>query len=73
MYPLFTSYETGTSPDWEVDILCILTVRHILVECNHLDQERKYTFGRRYVVESFIFYPTLILLFLKQIEFYYTF
>ena len=26
---------------------CILTVRHILVECNHFAQERKDIFGRR--------------------------
>ena len=53
--------------------LCILTVRHILVECNHFAQERKDIFGRRDVVESFRFHPTLIVLFLKQIEFYYKF
>ena len=52
---------------------CNLTVRHILVECNHFAQERKYIFGRRDVVESFRFQPTLIVLFLKQIEFYYKF
>ena len=52
---------------------CILTVRHILVECNHFAQERKDIFGRRDVVESFRFQPTLIVLFLKQIKFYYTF
>ena len=52
---------------------CILTVRHILVECNHFAQERKDIFGRRDVVESFRFHPTLIVLFLKQIELYYTF
>ena len=46
---------------------CILTVRHILVECNNFARERKYIFGRRDVVESFRFYPTLIVLFLKQI------
>ena len=34
-------------------------------------QERKYIFGRRDVLESFRFHPTLIILFLKQIEFYY--
>ena len=32
---------------------CILTVRHILVECNHFAREKKYIFGRRDVVESF--------------------
>ena len=52
---------------------CILTVRHILVECNHFAQERKDIFGRRDVVESFRFHPTLIVLFLKQIELYYKF
>ena len=34
---------------------CILTVRHILVECNHFAQERKDIFGKRDVVESFRF------------------
>ena len=43
---------------------CTLTVRHILVECNHFARERKYIFR---------FHPTLIVLFLKQIEFYYKF
>ena len=52
---------------------CILTVRHISVECYHSSKERKDLFGRRDVVESFIFHPTLILFFLKQIEFYYKF
>ena len=33
----------------------------------------KNIFGRRDVVESFRFHPTLIVLFLKQIEFYYKF
>ena len=31
---------------------CILTVRHILVECNHFARERKDIFGRRDVVEN---------------------
>ena len=44
---------------------CILTVRHILVECNHFARERKDIFGRRDVVESFRCHPTLIVLFLK--------
>ena len=52
---------------------CILTVCHILVECNHIAQERKDIFGRRDVVISFRFHPTLIMLFIKQIEFYYKF
>ena len=50
-----------------------LTVRHILVESNHFAQKRKDIFGRRDVVESFRFHPSLIVLFLKQIEFYYKF
>ena len=49
---------------------CILTVRHILVECNHFAREMKDIFGRRDVVESFRFHPTLIVLFLKQTKFY---
>ena len=40
---------------------CIPTVCHILVECNHFARERKDIFGRRDVVESFRFHPTLIL------------
>ena len=32
---------------------CILTVHHILVECNHFARERKDIFGRRDVVKSF--------------------
>ena len=52
---------------------CILKVRHILVECNHFAQERKDIVGRRDVVESLTFHSTLILIFLKQTEFYRTF
>ena len=33
---------------------CNLTVRHILVHCNHFSQESKNIFGRRDVVELFI-------------------
>ena len=51
---------------WPSALRTILTVRHILVECNHFAQERKDIFGRRDVVESFRFHPTLI-------EFYYKF
>ena len=36
-------------------------------------RERKDIFGRRDMVRSFRFHPTLIVLFLKQIEFYYKF
>ena len=49
---------------------CILTVRHILVECNHLAQTRQDIFGRRDVVESFRCHPTLVLAFLKECQFY---
>ena len=42
---------------------CILTVRHILVECNNFAQERKDIFGRRDEVESLRFHPTLIVIF----------
>ena len=49
---------------------CILTVRHILVECNHLAQTRNDIFGRCCVVESFKFHRELILNFLRDSEFY---
>ena len=52
---------------------CILTVHQILVECNDFARERKYIFDRRDVVESFRFHTTVIVLFLKQIEFYFKF
>ena len=45
---------------------CILTVSHILVECNNVSQKRKDIFGRRDVVESFRFHSTLILFFVKN-------
>ena len=45
---------------------CILTVRHILVECNHFAQERKDIFGRRDVVESFRFHPTNYVVFKRN-------
>ena len=40
---------------------CILTVRHILVECNRLARTRNDIFGRCGVVESFQFHPELVL------------
>ena len=49
---------------------CILTVRHILVECNHLAQTRNDIFGRCGVVESFQLHPELVLNFFKDSEFY---
>ena len=52
---------------------CILTVRHILVECNHLAQTRNYIFGRCGVVESFQFHPELVLKFLRDSEFFQNF
>ena len=48
----------------------ILTVSHILVECNHLARTRNDIFGRCCVVESFKFHPELILKFLRDSEFY---
>ena len=39
----------------------ILTVRHILVECNYFAEKRKDIFGVRDVVESLLFHPTLII------------
>ena len=52
---------------------CILTVRHILVECNHFARGRKDIFGRRDMVESLRFHLTLIVIFLKQTELYSNF
>ena len=49
---------------------CILTVRHILVECNHLARTRNDIFGICCVVESFKFHPELILKCLRDSEFY---
>ena len=49
---------------------CILMVRHILVECNHLAQTRNDIFGRCGVVESFQFHPELVLIFFKDSELY---
>ena len=49
---------------------CILTVRHILVECNHLVQTRNDIFDRCGVVESFQFHPELVFKILKDSEFY---
>ena len=45
---------------------CIMTVRHILVECNHLARTRNDIFGRSCVVESFKFHPELILNILRD-------
>ena len=39
---------------------CILTVRHILVECTHLAQTRNDIFGRCGVEECFQFHPELV-------------
>ena len=47
-----------------------LTVRHMLVECNHLAQTRTDIFGRCGVVESFQFHPELVLNILRDSEFY---
>ena len=48
---------------------CVLTVPHILVECNHSAEKRKDIFGGRDVVESFRFHPTLISFYLKECQF----
>ena len=47
---------------------CILTVRHILVECNNFAAKRMDVFGKRNVMESFRFHPTLILLLFKSVS-----
>ena len=49
---------------------CILTVRHILVECNHLARTRNDIFGRCGVVEYLQFHPELVLKFLRDTKFY---
>ena len=49
---------------------CVLTVRHILVECNNFAEKRKDIFGGRELVELFTFHPTLILCYLKSVLFY---
>ena len=41
--------------------LYILIVYHILVECNHFAERRKDIFGKRNMVKSFRFHPTLII------------
>ena len=52
---------------------CILTVRHILVDCAHLQPVRDNIFGSTSVVESFRFHPQFIIKFLKEIGLYYKF
>ena len=49
---------------------CILTVQHILLECNHFAEKRKDVFGKINVMESFRFHPTLILLYKKECQFF---
>ena len=49
---------------------CILTLRHILLECNHLAQTRNDIFGRCGLVESLQFHPELVLIFLRNSDFY---
>ena len=46
----------------------ILSVRHILVECNHFTEKRKDIFGGRVVVESFRFHPHSFHFILKSIR-----
>jgi len=52
---------------------CILTVRHILVDCPHFQPVRDNIFGNVGVVESFRFHPQLVLKFLKEIGLYHKF
>ena len=59
------SYMKKDAPPQCEHCQCILTVRHILVECNYFAEKRKDIFGGRDMVESFIFHPTLILFYLK--------
>ena len=47
---------------------CILTARHIFVECSHFTQTREDIFRRRNVVESFGL--SLVLSCLKECQFY---
>ena len=47
---------------------CILTVRHILVECSHFAEKRKYIFGKIHLVESFSFHPALICILFKRVS-----
>ena len=49
---------------------CIRTVRHIFVECNHLARTRNNIFARCGVVESLQFHPELVLIFLRNSDFY---
>ena len=58
------------SPPQREHCHCILTVRHILVVCNNFAEKSKDVFGKRNVMELFRFHPTLILLYLKECQFY---
>ena len=40
------------------------------MECYHFAEKRKDVFDKRNVTESFRFHPTLILLYLKECQFY---
>ena len=46
---------------------CTLTVRHILMECDHRKPTRKDIFGNTNILECFQFHPELILNFLKKL------
>ena len=52
---------------------CILTVRHILVECNHLAQTKNNIFGRCGMVESLQFHPELNIILKRNSDFYLKF
>ena len=47
-----------------------MTVRHIVVECNHLARTRNDIFGRCGVVKSFQFHPEFFFKMLIHSEFY---
>ena len=49
---------------------CILTVRHIFVECDHFAEKRKNIFRGRDVLESFRCHPALMLFYLKECQFH---
>ena len=68
------SYILNKDPPPQCDhCQCILTVRHILVECNHLAQTRNDVFGRCGVVESLQFHPELVFKNLRDSDFYLNF
>ena len=58
-------------PPWCEHCQCILTICHILVECNHFAEKKgKIYLVKTNMVKSFRFHPTLILLYFKECQFY---